>query len=249
MRRRHKPWAAFWTPVPLTFLLLGASVTGAAEAGAPVCAPTTAPTGRVYSVAELVVRFTEPNELAGLLRNLRVALDEDLLLQPAFYNGQVLQKIFGDVRMNREETSSSVLTTGARQEITTLTGVGTFHGLSVKLTHSCFVSAGGSPRKTNVAGAGQIEVAALPNFTVARVREVLGREAASSSDYGFHAVPKSKGRLVYVRRGSPVSGAMPGTSRMAFMVKLDPKPTDASGSKLFSDTEVIDHIEIFQAEH
>lgn len=168
----------------------------------------------------------------------------------AFYDGQVLQKIFGDVRMNREETSPSVLTTGARQEITTLTDVGTFHGLSVKLTHSCFITAGGSSQKTNVAGAGQIEVAALPNFTVARVRAVLGREAASSSDYGFHAVPKSKGRLVYVRPGSPVSGAMPGTSRMALVVKLDSKPrlTDGPVAEPFCDTDVIDHIEIFQAE-
>lgn len=250
MKRCREFWVACRRAAIVPTLLLAAVGTRAAESASPVCTPTAVPVGRVYSVEEAVARFAKPSDLTGLMRNLKVALDENLLLQPAFYDARNLEKFFGGARVSPEQPQPPQLT-GEWQGITTLTGTAAFGGLTARLQRTCesIDQQGGTPR-ARLTGAARIDVAGLTDFSVARVRASLGKETASYLDYGFHTNPKTKGRLVYARPGSPVSGAMPGTSRVAFIVKLDltPRTDHAPAGELFSGTDVIERIEVFEVE-
>lgn len=83
----------------------------ATEAQAHVKQPSSAPQTvqhsyaldpmRVYSAADISMLYSRPRTLAELLRNLKLALDLNLLLQPAFYSDANLLKFFDGASVTR----------------------------------------------------------------------------------------------------------------------------------------------------
>jgi hypothetical protein len=71
------------------------------------------------SAAEILAMFDRPMNVADLVRNLKLAFDGDLMLQPAFFERESLVKFFNAVTVSREEIPANRLPRGYGSQVGT----------------------------------------------------------------------------------------------------------------------------------
>ena len=198
--------------------------------------------GQTYSAQEISAMFDRPVDVKQLLRNVKLAMDKDLLLQPGFYTDENLLKFFNGTRVTRSTRNPQTKNNTWRNfEVTT--DHQSFPGTTVELLRSCqlkpgFTSASGSVPDHIAAGAVvDIPMEDVPTFTVDVVRSVFGSKGSSSVDFGEntdggHHTPTSKGTLTY-GDGAKERSAQSDVERssVTFFIKLDSPAALAGGAR------------------
>jgi hypothetical protein len=238
----------------LTLLVAVPKGSSAAEDVGLGCSKDTNPAGSIYSTRELATKLVRPMRISDLTQNLKVLLDNKLLLQPAFYTDEILKQFFSDAQVSLGTWEPS----GAPrqlQQVTQVSGVGPFQGMTVTLKRTCTVAQESGVQRTRLSGGARFDVAPVAGFTVGLVRSSFGEESKSWLDTGLategvHYTRRSKGHLVYVLPGAPTSGLMNGTDRLIFDVKLDSEqsPPWRLSSEQFPNNDLIQSLEIVQVE-
>lgn len=176
-------------------------------------APPSAP--KKYSVAEIGALFERPTNALDLLKNLKLAMDKDLLLQQAFYNDANLIKFFSSTKVTWEKpdllgNSSDKRTNTVRAKVTVDSLI--FPRMTVKLMHSYWKTSGFNtsngehvPAENYASGQIQLQVDAVPEFTLHKVRQVFGTNAEyldpHYSPHGDVQKTTDKGAFRYDTRG------------------------------------------------
>jgi hypothetical protein len=127
--------------------------------------PMPQPPNEAYSTEQMSTLFERPGDVVQLLHNLKIAVDRDLLLQPAFDDDALLMKVFAGSAIERTASKGSV----------------NGHDVSIRIDDPHFprmtvalsLERGADPRALV-----EMNVAAVPAFDVCAVRDVLGQSAA-----------------------------------------------------------------------
>jgi hypothetical protein len=214
------------------------------------------------SASQLEAMFSRPASGADLLRNLKLAFDQDWLLQPAFYDDAILLKFFDGQRVVWKKPDSEVTKDATRDPVEVTITAKAFEGMTVSLLRSCSrvkgydLPEGHVPPHLRPAGLVELQVASIADVTLSAVRNVFGREMKSYFDYGRGTdggryTPTIKGTLLYE---SPNEGHSPGLGfkkRTAkFLVKRDPEAAtrDRPGPLEFSNSDLVKSLSIFVSE-
>jgi len=176
-------------------LIVGASATSlAAQPQQSVLAPHT------YTIREIKGMFDRPKTVEQLLRNLKLAYDRNLLVQPAFLDQNVLKRFFNGTAIHGSESTAILELNGHF-----------FPGMSVRVDHTYFPIAGhkaAGPPHENVPGYAEtlnyleISMASRVVISVRQIKDIFGGEFQEHLDLGEasdgHAVvPTTKGSLQY----------------------------------------------------
>jgi hypothetical protein len=175
--------------------------------------------------------FERPKNPEKLLQNLKIAMDKNLVLQPAFADKAVLLKFFNGRQVKRKAQSG--YSTSDSFELSVVVDDVRFPQMTVTVRQGTATSAGyegaagHTPTHVRRIGELNVNVGAVPGFTVCMVRDVFGRDSRSEVEYGSATdgvtyVPDKKGTAVYEYPGDPITvGQPPGTKEVKFEVKLD----------------------------
>jgi hypothetical protein len=224
-----------------------------------LCAASAAAVAPKYSAHEISLLYERPSDVAGLLRNLKVAFDRDLLLQPEFYDDANLLKFFAGSRVKHDQPNPQLARGATEQSFEVVSGSGALTRMSIRLKRSCAsvaaydTPAGHFPPHARLGAGATLEVAGVQGFTLGPVRAVLGRETTAWFDHGIATdgatyVPTSKGRVIYeVRDRIDAARSKIEISSVTFLVKPDPpigpdeRPPQA---ERFTDSDGVQRIEI-----
>jgi hypothetical protein len=185
--------------------------------------------------AQILSLFDRPADASGLLVNLKVAVDERLLWEPAFYEDATLLKFFDGVAVERkhiEEKNSAVEDVAvvliADRRLPRMT-------VQVVRGRDPFVDRSRGPRDYRTYFRRYVRVTLdvidVPEFTVCTVRDIFGPETFASLDTGTatdgaHYSPQIKGRLGYNYPGEPVDPTGLYVRQVTFDVRLEPENTE-----------------------
>jgi hypothetical protein len=168
-----------------------------------------APTPHIYSVREIKGMFPRPKTVEQLLRNLKLAYERNLLVQPGFLDQNVLKQFFNGTAIHDSE-SRAILELDRHF----------FPGMSVRVDHAYFPIAGhnaAAPPHEYVPGYAEtlnyleINMTSAVMISVRQIKDIFGGEFQEHFDLGEasdgHAVvPTTKGSLQYsqwIRRPGP----------------------------------------------
>ena len=162
-----------------------------------------------YSAAEIGAMFDRPTNITQLLRNLKIAVDHDLLAQPEFATDENLLKFFNGSQVSRKAVQDFPGDRKfARHDITVSIANEYFPQMSVHLQQGLFKHGGYDSPSGHVPvtvrhfGDLYVDIGALPDTTAGEVRAVFGKESVAqvggdwASD-GASAPRTSKGNLHY----------------------------------------------------
>ena len=206
---RHVRWTAFFAC--LTVLPNCADAAGAVEAQDGFCIPH----GSLSPMPAEAVRalYQRPTNADELLRNLKVAMDGRLLLQPAFFESASLLKFFNGARVHRTGSPSQAQDTLIGNYEVSIQ-FGGLPKMAVSLQRRCEVvnensGSAGTVQSRGTTAAGNISVAGLPGLNVSAVRRVFGKETREERPSpGTDSVQNrtdALGWLVYDIGGAPSS--------------------------------------------
>lgn len=155
------------------------------------------------SVSDLQRLFQEPHDSRQLLRNLKLARDRDLLLEPYFYDPAVLRKFFAGTKVTWRQSQTPLL-----PDVGFVVGQlnsQVVEGMDVRVENRCWQraskSSSGQARATVIV-IGFITITGGPfhEMTLKRIRDVLGPETQTY----FH----SEGVEGQLARGSDTKGSV-----------------------------------------
>ena len=184
--------------------------------------------------------FDRPKDIEHLLRNLKLAMVKDLLLQPGFYSDENLLKFFNGAQVTWS-TPTPHMNNMTWKLFKVAIDRNVFPEMTVELLRSCKLtpayasSSGPVPARISAAASVEIPVDAVPGFTVNVVRSVLGAESTTAIDNGQgtdggHYTPESKGSLVYEDTAKETyAQSQIERSSITFFVKLDSPAALAAG--------------------
>jgi hypothetical protein len=187
--------------------------------GPSATSATPEPSNERYSSEQMDRLFERPSDVAQLLHNLKIAVDRDLLLQPAFDDDALLMKVFAGSAIERTTSKGSV----DGRDVSIRIDDPHFPRMTVALS----LGRGADPRALV-----EINVAAIPTFDICAVRDVfgLGAEVIVDSHVGMRAVgnvdtPREKGIVRYSSGHQLVTDAASRPRQVnrevAFTVKMD----------------------------
>jgi hypothetical protein len=158
------------------------------------------------------VLFNYPSNAQELLANLKILMDRDLMIQPAFFEDQVLLKLFGGSTITWEEPDAH----SRNPQQTTIAHVGGMGGglseasVRVVRVHTCrdgrklqFSPFTYVPPTTHDSGFMQVDVHSVAGIDVAAVKEIFGAdpdEARSWTIYDTGASVSGSATLRYEDR-------------------------------------------------
>src|SRR6185312_3885768 len=133
-----------------------------------------------YSAEQIRSLFRRPASFGELLRNLKVAVDDDLILQPAFNDDALLETFFAGVAVRREAvpyltgsySAEDVHVTIDDARFPKMTAV-LRQGQHVQLAHDS--ARGHVPEHLSRSGFIELNVASVPGADVRTVRDVFGQ--------------------------------------------------------------------------
>lgn len=158
------------------------------------------------SVPDLLQQIQEPQNLQDLLKNLKQAWEQDLLLQPAFFDDAVLQKFFAGSAVTWRE--SAAFYTHHDKPVTAQLESKLLPGMTVSVESRCW-------RMDGASGSGQLDSSAhllgsvlisgrsFPGeLTLRAIRDLLGPEThqqmdAATVEFGIVHGAEGKGWVDY----------------------------------------------------
>jgi hypothetical protein len=185
-----------------------------------------------YTEAQILSMFDRPADVPGLLTNLKLAADERLLWEPAFYEDATLLKFFDGVSVERKHLKKLTVWPWSGVDIIIVSiSDPRFPRMTVQVERGRepLVGTSKGPRKRFVQVS--IDVIAVPEFTVCTVRDIFGPETFPWLDDGFATdgatyVPQIKGRLGYNYPGGSVGSTGLRIEQVTFVVRLEPANTE-----------------------
>ena len=150
------------------------------------CIQLLSPDG-LRSVSELQGLFKEPHDAPQLLKNLKLAWEQDLLLQLSFYEQAMLQKFFAGSTITWKHPWTPLL-----PDVGYVVGEldsQVMQGMSVRIESRCWRTANKSPSGKDsstltVIGTITITGGPLYEMNLKLIRDVLGSESQSEIDIG-----------------------------------------------------------------
>jgi hypothetical protein len=160
-----------------------------------------------YSAGEIGVMFDRPTTAVQLLKNIKMAVDRDLVAEPGLFTDENLLKFFAADTIRREAGQENLKRFDLQETFLTATGA-PFSGMSVQVEQGLVRRGEFDPGHFAVRGPirrfGYIHmnVGEGPDITVGDVREVFGRETQWQYGGGWatHGGPvpdTAKGSLYY----------------------------------------------------
>ncbi len=254
-------WLLFLVSLSLMTATQGESKGSQAAAPArdPSCGPLE-PSQDNTATARIGSLFEHSTSISMLLQNLKIAYDRKLLLATEFYDEDNLLKFFGSARVT-SVGHGQALPRGVTDVVIELAGGNrVLNQMHVSLGLVCslepeYRSAGGLiPAHTSRAGRANLAVAALPGLTVRAVRGVFGKESKFLPEsVGAHDLSLTgMGLLIYETPANYWDGR--GTkagSEITFKITLSlaGRGPDHVNEPLFTDSDRVDSVEMFQSEH
>jgi hypothetical protein len=215
-----------------------------------------------YSAEEIGGMFERPTTVAELLRNLKIAVDGDLVAEPGFGSDANLLKFFNGSAVRHEAVGPTGLDFNQQDAVVSITA-DNFPQMTVQLRQGLVSIEGANDAAGHVSthvkrfGYIQMSVAAVPEFTVKAVRGVFGKETEAqiggewASDGGV-APRTAKGNLIYRYTEESVHALAPTEQKGVMFVIQLPKPGSQDYSAPFSraarmvhDTDAIDGLFIY----
>jgi hypothetical protein len=184
-----------------------------------------------YTESQILSMFDRPADVPGLLANLKLAADERLLWEPAFYEDATLLKFFDGVAVERKRIERK---NSAVEDIAIVSIADPrFPGMTVQVVRGRdpFVDTSKVPRVYRIYFKRYVDVSvhviAVPEFTVCAVRDIFGPETFSRLDDGFATdgatyVPQVKGSLGYKYPGGSVGPTGLRIEQVTFDIRLEP---------------------------
>jgi hypothetical protein len=208
-----------------------------------------------HSVLELQSMFQEPHDVRELLRNLKLAWSQDLLLQPAFYDPGVLKRFFAGTAVTWKEPRNP-LTEGVGYVVGEVDRT-VIPGGAIRVETRCWQidvksKTGGIKSTAELHGFISLTGGPFSGMTLRVIRDVFGSETRNEIDYGgveFGVVygPTTKGRVTYVDQLKEQSeGVALGTT---FVFPYQPAQTDPKLSSKLIDDDVAQSVEMHEAAH
>ncbi len=251
-------------PLVMMILLIAASTRAYGENSGDVAVDAGNDVRRSsYTTAQIAAMFKRPTNVTRLLRNLKIVVDRDLLLQPGLSDDAVLMKLFAGAGVKHVKVPDTKLLE-ARDSSVSIDDR-QFPGMTVSLRQGKNRVPEGLGVKEHETRFGWIEIngASIPNFTVAKVHDVFGDRSSDTIDYGFGTdgatyVPTQKGTIVYSFYRDPTATPRPPYSRLygnrelTFNIKLD-APTEnglrSPEHRTIHSTDEIESLRILVKEH
>lgn len=182
-----------------------------------------------YTEAQILSMFDRPADVPGLLVNLKLAADERLLWEPAFYEDATLLKFFDGVAVERKRIERK---NSAVEDIAIVSIADPrFPRMTVQVVRGRepLVGTSKGPRKRFVQVS--MDVIAVPEFAVCTVRDIFGPERLSWLDTGTatdgaHYVPQIKGRLSYNYPGGSGDPTGLRNEQVTFVIRLEPENSE-----------------------
>lgn len=155
------------------------------------------------SAGEISAMIQSPTSLEGVLRNLKMALERDWLLEPAFFEDEVLVKFFASQSVERPSQLKSPTDT-----VLDINLHSSLSGIHVSIRRGWIVEKNSAEngaskvtqhrvRTTSL----KIDVTSAPRLSVCTVHDVFGQVGDMSIDTGsaphVHYTPWVKGSLTY----------------------------------------------------
>jgi hypothetical protein len=153
-----------------------------------------------YSVQEITKLFRRPKSTMHLLRNMKLAFDRNLLVQPAFFDHAVLKEVFDGTAVTESESGEVVVLDNR-----------IFPGMTVHVHQTNIpvigANAAGPPHEYIPAHSEtfnyiQVETGPIVAISVQLVKNVFGGECQEQMDFGEDTdghshIPTTKGSLNY----------------------------------------------------
>lgn len=158
-----------------------------------------------YTAKEMATMFGRPTNVVELLRNLKAAMDRDLILQPSFNDDTLLRKFFAGSSVRREPVSN--ISPYVAEDVFITIDDPHFPKMTVRLRQGHHVQsahdsgAGRIPEHSVRTAFIEMNVASVPGFNVSAVRDVFGQGTAGidsgEGTDGFRYTPTRKGGVFY----------------------------------------------------
>ncbi len=209
---------------------------------------------RTYSVSDLEVMFEKPVTARQVLQNLKLAWDRDLLLQPSFFDPEILDRFFAGAAVTWVEPSHPL-----SQDVGFVVGQldsSAVPGMIVKAESRCWRtnSKSGDRARSQAIISGHLRLFGrpFPEMNLRVIRDVFGPEAENTidqgiSNHGLAYTPIYKGVVVYSdhERSSAESVAVETT----FFFRLGPTLSDAQSIGKIADDDVVEAVEMHETHH
>jgi hypothetical protein len=207
------------------------------------------------SVSDLQTMFEQPRNLRELLKNLKLAWERDLLVQPSFFDPAILRKFFNGAEVTAK-TPGMPLTQDVGFVVRQLDS-NVARGMSARVESRCwktdYPDAAGHPAsKAYIAAFLSIDGGPFPELTLQAVRDVFGQETENVIDQGVgnHGnlyTPIDKGSVVYRDPARARSeGVVLGTT---FFFDANPSRRGTGSFEKISDDDVVQRIAMQEAQH
>lgn len=161
-----------------------------------------------YSAAEIGSMFNRPADASQILRNIRSAMEKDLMLQSGFYEKGNLLKFFNATQTKWSTPSDFRSSLLSWQQLTLTIDDRVFPGMTVGLLRSCVIDPGEQQPTHSASGrivptvSMKISFGKSAEFTVLALRTIFGTETREEMEYGVGTdggryVPTDKGFIDY----------------------------------------------------
>jgi hypothetical protein len=241
-------------------LVMACAAVACAQVSAPPPAespPPVLPPPPKYSAAEIAAMFEHPDTVTGLLQNLKIAVDRDLVQEPGFDTDANLLKFFDGTQVRREVVTGWWGARVDQEDAFVTVDDARFPRMSVEVRkglNRLTVDHEKTPVYLRRFGSMRVNLEEVPGVTVSAVRAVFGKETLAliggdwASD-GHQAPETQKGSLFY---GDPADADVMVASLTRKTVRFIIKLTDAyrmtppwRRDKTLQDTDTVDRIFIY----
>lgn len=209
--------------------------------------------------ARIGTLFERPRNGAGLLRNLKLAYDQDLFVQAGFYTDENLKKFFAGTSVEWDKPRSSAYVKSTSQHILITSDDPELTGLIINMSRVCAPEVKSvSPKHFVVdhlsySGTANLYVNYVAGLTVAEIRAVFGTENSGGPDDGYvcdqfggpppDLLPTNMGSLTYFdaekqRRNDSLTWQ----SELKFMIPLQPVTGPIFRPSRLNDTDGVERI-------
>jgi hypothetical protein len=197
-----------------------------------------------YSISELQAQIKRPQDISQMLQELKLAWENDWLLQPEFYDEAILLNFFNGVAVTWKERKHDL---SGVEAIDVETDSRVFPQMPVVLEAFCSswsrqLAPHGQRTLLSIGGSIRIYGRPVPELTLQVIREVLGPETKNTIDLAFASNGSdgtpvtTKGSVVYA---NPAKEKIEGTRMgLSFWFSIPPKPAATPEREIAADDVV-----------
>lgn len=200
----------------------------------------------IYTQSDLQAMFDRPGNTDDLLRNLKLAWERGLLLQPAFYEEAAQLKFFNGSEVTWKEPDHFYKVPDTDYVFGNVDSKAVSK-LTIHFESRCSIT------RADMVGFLEIATDSGPPITLKTVRSVFGHETTNEIDrgidpHGWTYTPSLKGNVIYANRAKEAREGV--RIEAGFYFKFGPSQTlSPKDSDQIADEDVVDRIELRDSAH